>query len=218
MFCVAHHSFHRARKSASASPGDMCMGIVAPSTTSAGSGQLAWMLGSSWVAHHSFQILSNSAGWGLGVGVGGGSGVGVAVGGGVGVGSGVGVGVGVAVGLGVGVGVAVGTGVAVGMGVGVFVGAGVGVGSGVGTGVAVGSLGHPANARSAIKNGMRTRTLGLASQDCTIQLPLRNAFPRGADSKDMRRRWERSDSNKSIMALSMCLDNVFGSRQWAGAT
>ena len=161
------------------------MGIMAPSTTSAGNGQLAWMSGSSWVTHHSFQILSNSAGWGLGVGVGGGSGVGVgvAVGTGVGVGVAVGSGVGVGVGGGVAVGGGVGTGVAVGVGVGVFVGAGVGVGSGVGTGVAVGSLGHPANARSAIKNGMRTRTLGLASQDCTIQLPLRNAFPRGADSK-----------------------------------
>ena len=188
LFCVAHHSFHRARKSASASPGDICMGIMAPSTTSAGSGQLAWMSGSSCVTHHSFQILSNSAGWGLGVGVGGGSGVGV--------------------------GVAVGYRSRRGRRRGFRSGGGrrrgprsrggvwasepaspsasgwvcswgpaSAVGSGVGTGVAVGSLGHPANARSAIKNGMRTRTLGLASQDCTIQLPLRNAFPRGADSK-----------------------------------
>ena len=169
---------------------------MAPSMTSAGSGQFAWMSGSSWVPHHSFQMLANSAGWGLGVGVGGGGGVGtgVDVGGGGGVGVGVEVGLGVAVGssvgvaVGSGVGNAVGSGVAVGtvvaVGAGVFVGAVVAVGGVVGSGVAVGSsLGHPANIARVIRNGMRTRTLGLASQDCTIQLPLTSTIPCGAGSK-----------------------------------
>ena len=182
LFCVTHHSFHRCRKSASASSGGIISGIMAPSMTSSGSGQ--GMLGLSCVTHHSFQIAANAAGWGLGVGVG----VGVMVGLGVAVGRGVAVGTGVAVGRGV----AVGTEVAVGMGVGTEVAVGMGVGTGVavggtavgGTDVAVGSSPlHAANMVRAIRNGMKTRTLGLASQDCTIQLPLRSAIPRGAGLK-----------------------------------
>ena len=152
---------------------------------------------------------------GVAVGLGGGGvdvgGLGVAVGGlGVDVG-GLGVavgGLGVAVGgLGVTVGgtdVAVGTGTTVG-GMGVVVGSGVG-----GTEVAVGSSPpHAATTTRATRNGIRTRNLGLTSQACTIQLPLKRATLRGAGLNTYQR-YERSDSNKSGMSLSMRLAYRFG--------
>ncbi len=123
---------------------------MAPCITSSGSGQ--GTLGLSCVMHHSFQLDANSSGWGLGVAV---AGLGVAVGGlGVAVG---GTWVGMAVG-GTRVGTAVG-----GTGVG---GMDVAVGSGVGgIGVSVGSSPpHAASTTRAIRNGIRTRALGLTSQ------------------------------------------------------
>ena len=176
LFCVTHHSFQRALKSASACSGGSGVGSMAPWITSSGSGQ--GMLGLSCVTHHTFQLDANSSGRGSGVAVGG---TGVAVGGlGVAVG-----GLGVAVG---GLGVAVGgLGVAVG-GTDVSVGTAVGgtaVGSGVaGIEVAVGSLPpHAASTTRAIRNGIKTRALGLTSQAWTIQLPLKRAILRGAGLK-----------------------------------
>ena len=151
---------------------------MAPCITSSGSGQ--GTLGLSCVMHHSFQLDANSSGWGLGVAV---AGLGVAVGGlGVAVG---GTWVGMAVG-GTGVGTAVG-GTRVGTAVG---GTGVGgmdvaVGSGVGgIGVSVGSSPpHAASTTRAIRNGIRTRALGLTSQACTIQLPLNPNPPMDRDGR-----------------------------------
>ena len=161
---------------------------MAPCITSSGSGQ--GTLGLSCVMHHSFQLDANSSGWGLGVAV---AGLGVAVGGlGVAVG---GTWVGMAVG-GTGVGTAVG-GTRVGTAVG---GTGVGgmdvaVGSGVGgIGVSVGSSPpHAASTTRAIRNGIRTRALGLTSQACTIQLPLSPNPPKDTDGRreDSGRGWVR---------------------------
>ena len=167
---------------------------MAPCITSSGSGQ--GTLGLSCVMHHSFQLDANSSGWGLGVAV---AGLGVAVGGlGVAVG---GTWVGMAVG-GTGVGTAVG-GTRVGTAVGGtrVGGMDVAVGSGVGgIGVSVGSSPpHAASTTRAIRNGIRTRALGLTSQACTIQLPFKRAILHGAGLKT------HSVASASTLTNPVCL-------------